>query len=215
MESSTTFRTVIHAIVFIRLTNVKVHFCPQKPTRSSPVTFKLHHYRDSHEIYISNCPWSLRLYEFDYTHENMNYTILDKTLGKNSSLSIIWHALTKYLGPSPFPPIPMLVIGSLSKDDGYGNKNVSPKYNLALSQVFRDYSVLFTLYSTGKLSCNWMSTNGFKVKTENDCFIVICSRCRQNLKFSDFTLLFCGVRQRNARKFVLHVQHVYFSFFNQ
>ena len=28
-------------------------------------------------------------------------TILDKTLGKNSSLSIIWHALTKYLGPSP------------------------------------------------------------------------------------------------------------------
>ena len=36
-------------------------------------------------------------------------------------------------------------IGSLSKDDGYGNKNVSPKYNLALSQLFRDYSVLFTL----------------------------------------------------------------------
>ena len=45
-----------------------------------------------------------------------------------------------------------------------------------------------------------MTTNGFKVKTENDCFIVICSRCRQNLKFGDFTLLFRGVRQRNARK---------------
>ena len=93
--------------------------------------------------------------------------------------------------------------------------NVSPKYNLALWQVFRDYSVLFTLYNTGELSCNWMGANGFKAKTENDCFIVICSRCRQNLKFGDFTLLFCGVRQRNARKFVLHVQHVYFSFFNQ
>ena len=44
-----------------------------------------------------------------------------------------------------------------------------------------------------------MGTNGFKVKTENDFFVVICSRCRQNLKFGDFTLLFGGVRQRNAR----------------
>ena len=55
----------------------------------------------------------------------------------------------------------------------------------------------------------------FEVERENDCFIVISSRCRQNLKFGDLTLLFCGVRQRNAREFVVHVQHVYFSFFNQ
>ena len=34
------------------------------------------------------------------------------------------------------------------------NENVTPKYNLALSQVFGDYSVLFTLYNTGELSCN-------------------------------------------------------------
>ena len=39
-----------------------------------------------------------------------------------------------------------------------------------------------------------MGANGFKVKTENDCFIVICPRCRLNLKLGDFTLLFCGVR---------------------
>ena len=44
-----------------------------------------------------------------------------------------------------------------------------------------------------------MGTKGFKVKTENDCFVVICSRCRQNLQFGDFTLLFCRVRQRNTR----------------
>ena len=31
------------------------------------------------------------------------------------------------------------------------------------------------------------------------------SRCRQNLKFGDFTLLFCGVRHRNAWKLDLHV----------
>ena len=104
------------------------------------------------------------------------------------------------------------LLGSLSKDDGYGNENVIPKYNLALWQVFRSYSVLFTFYNTGELSCNWMGTNGFKVKTENDCFIVICSRCLQYLKYGDFTLFLCGVRQTNARKFVLHVQHEHFPF---
>ena len=66
------------------------------------------------------------------------------------------------------------LLESLSKDDGYGNENVSPKYNLALSQVFRDYSVLFTLYNTGELSCNWMGTNGFKVKIEN-CYMLTLS----------------------------------------
>ena len=28
-----------------------------------------------------------------------------------------------------------------------GNENVTPKYNLTVTQVFRDYSVLFTLYN--------------------------------------------------------------------
>ena len=35
-------------------------------------------------------------------------------------------------------PVHRIPLGSLSKDDGYGNENISPKYNLALSQVFRD-----------------------------------------------------------------------------
>ena len=47
-----------------------------------------------------------------------------------------------------------------------------------------------------------MGTSGL-VKIENEWFIVICSRCRQNLKFGDFTLLFCGVGIKNARKFVI------------
>ena len=147
-------------------------------------------------------------------------------------------------------------IGILSKDNGNDNKNVTPKYNLVLSQVFHDYLVLFTLYNTGELSCNWMGTNGFKVKIGNDRLFVkawpnarntstqhhakllgttccvrlanllryvacvwpvhsthvatscnnvarccvemlrtfgqafICSRCRQNLKFADFTFYF-------------------------
>ena len=34
-----------------------------------------------------------------------------------------------------------------------------------------------------ELSCNWLGTNGSKVKIENECFIVVCSSWRQNLKF--------------------------------
>ena len=64
---------------------------------------------------------------------------------------------------------------SKSKDNDYGNENVSPKYNLGLSQVFREYSILFIAYNTGELSSNWMGTNRFKVKTEIDFFIIICS----------------------------------------
>ena len=107
------------------------------------------------------------------------------------------------------------LIGSLSKDDGYGNENVSPKYNVArLSQVFRDCcSVLFTLYNTGKLSCNWMGTSGFKVKTKKYCILVICSRCRQNLKFGDFTLLFCGSTAEKCTEIrVARAARVFFPF---
>ena len=52
-----------------------------------------------------------------------------------------------------------------------------------------------------------------KGKRENEWFIVICSRCRQNLKFGDLTLLFCGVRQRDARKFEQHECLSLFFFF--
>lgn len=38
------------------------------------------------------------------------------------------------------------------------------------------------MYNTGELSCNWMATNGFKVKIGNKWFIVVCLRFHQNLK---------------------------------
>ena len=62
------------------------------------------------------------------------------------------------------------------------NENVTLKYDgLPLSFVFRVYSIQFTLYIT--------RANGFKVKIENEWFVAVCSCCRQNLKFGDFTLL--------------------------
>ena len=50
---------------------------------------------------------------------------------------------------------------------------------------------------------------------ENERIAVLCSRCRENLKFGNFTLSFGRLRQRIELKCVLHVQHGYFSSFNQ
>ena len=43
----------------------------------------------------------------------------------------------------------------------------------------------------------------------------MCSSCQQNLKFGNFTLSFVRLRQRILLKCVPHVQHDYFSSFNQ
>ena len=81
--------------------------------------------------------------------------------------------------------------------------SLQSKTDSALLQVFRDYSVC----SHCTIRANYPVTGWVRTvlnKLENERFIVICSRCRQNLKFGDFTLFFCGVGQRNVRKFVQH-----------
>ena len=60
-----------------------------------------------------------------------------------------------------------------------------------------------------------LGTNGFHVKLKNERFTAASSRCRQNLKYENFTSLLGRLRQNNAPKSVLHVQHDYFSSFNQ
>ena len=52
-------------------------------------------------------------------------------------------------------------------------------------------------------------------KERNERFTVVCSRCRQNLEFGDFTSLLCRGPQKYLLKSVLHVQHDYLWFFNQ
>ena len=48
--------------------------------------------------------------------------------------------------------------------------------------MFRDISILFTLYSMGEVSYNQIGTYGFEVQREKERFTVVCPRCRQNLK---------------------------------
>ena len=57
--------------------------------------------------------------------------------------------------------------------------------------------------------------NGFHVKAKNERFTAASSRCCQNLKCENFTSSFGRLRQNIAPNIVPHVQHDYFSSFNQ
>ena len=82
--------------------------------------------------------------------------------------------------------------------------------------LFYDYSMLFPLYEIIKVSFHLICTNGIHVKiVENVRFFATTLLCRQNLKVENLTSLFGKLRQRNVLKCVPHVQHDYFSSFNQ
>ena len=66
-----------------------------------------------------------------------------------------------------------------------------------------------------KARCKWTARCAVEVIIESERFIVVCSRCPENFKFENFTLSFGRLRQRILLKYVPHVQHDYFSSFNQ
>ena len=53
------------------------------------------------------------------------------------------------------------------------------------------------------------------MKAKRERFTAASSRCRQNLKYENFRSSFGRLRQNIAPKSVPHVQHDYFSSFNQ
>ena len=75
--------------------------------------------------------------------------------------------------------------------------------------------MLITLYKIGGVHFRLLGTDGFHVKAKNERFTPASSHCRQNLKYENFTSSFGRLRQNNALKSVPHVQHDYFSSFNQ
>ena len=102
------------------------------------------------------------------------------------------------------------ILGSLRSYDGNCKENVTFKLNFALSRVSYDYSMLITLYKIGGVHFRLLRTDGFHLKAKNERFSHASSRCRQNLKFENFTSLFGRLRQNIAPKSVPHVQHDYF-----
>ena len=75
--------------------------------------------------------------------------------------------------------------------------------------------MLITLYKIGGVHFRLLGTNGFRVKAKKERFITSSSRCRQNLKYENFPSSFVRLRQNIAPKNAPHVQHDYFSSFNQ
>ena len=75
--------------------------------------------------------------------------------------------------------------------------------------------MMVTFYKIGGVHFRLLGTNGFHVKAKNERFTAARSRCRQNLKYENFTSSFGRLRQNIAPKSVPHVQHDYFSSFNQ
>ena len=91
-------------------------------------------------------------------------------------------------------------------------------------KCFCNDSMLITLYKIGELHFPWLGTNGFhgKGKDVKDLHggkpgqVKRASAFRrQNLKYENFTSSFSRLRQNFAPKSVPHVQHDYFSSFNQ
>ena len=77
------------------------------------------------------------------------------------------------------------------------------------------HSMLETLYKICGVHFLLLGTNGFHLKAKNERFTAASLRCRQNLKYENFTSSFGILRQNIAPKSVPHVQHDYFSSFNQ
>ena len=72
--------------------------------------------------------------------------------------------------------------------------------------------MLITLYKIGELHFRLLSTNGFHVKAKSERFTAATPRCRQNLKYENFTSPFGRLRENIAPKSVPHVQYDYFFF---
>ena len=60
--------------------------------------------------------------------------------------------------------------------------------------------LLFSLasFNASRAGCKWSGRSSFKVNIENERCTAVCSRCRQNLKFGNFTLSF-GRRTQGIR----------------
>ena len=63
--------------------------------------------------------------------------------------------------------------------------------------------------------CKWTGGSAVEENIGNERFTVVFSRCRLNLKSGNFKLSFGRLCQRIGLKCVPHVQHDYFSSFNQ
>ena len=75
--------------------------------------------------------------------------------------------------------------------------------------------MLVALYNISEVYFRSLGTNAIYVKAKNERLTAASFRCRQNLKYENFTSSVGRLRQNIAPKGVPHVQHDYSSSFNQ
>ena len=75
--------------------------------------------------------------------------------------------------------------------------------------------MLVAFYKIGEVLFRLLGKNGFHVKAKNERFTTAGLRCRQNLKFENFTSSFGRLGQNTTPKSVPHFQHDQSSPFNQ
>ena len=66
---------------------------------------------------------------------------------------------------------------------------------MAVGLLVCEFSTLVILYQIGEESFHLIGTNGFHVRSGNEKFTAVGSRCRQNLKFETVQLLFDHVKE--------------------
>ena len=74
---------------------------------------------------------------------------------------------------------------------------------------------MLAFYIVDKLRYRWTDRSSVELNIENARFTVGCSHCHRNLKFGNFTLSLGKLCQIIVLKCVPHMQHNYFSSFNQ
>ena len=72
------------------------------------------------------------------------------------------------------------------------------------------------MYEISEMHFHLLGRNGFHVKAKNEWFTAVGLHCLQNHKYNNFALSFSRKCQKSiAPKGILHMQHEYFSSFNQ
>ena len=69
--------------------------------------------------------------------------------------------------------------------------------------------MLVALYKINGVHFRLLGTNVFHIKAKTEIFTAASLRCRQNLKYENFTSLLGRLRQNIASKSMLHV-HIFF-----
>ena len=106
-------------------------------------------------------------------------------------------------------------IGTLRSPTATSTKTSSQNITLVYHKSFVIVPSWSSHILLAKYPENELVRDIFKVKKENERFSVVCSRCRQNLKFGGFTSSLCRGSQKYLLNSVRHVQHDYLWSFNQ